>query len=77
MISIKSILGDHAASLDPRVDKLTINIDITKYRFYMAARIDMIVISKLAATNPLTLLLYVPETKVTSNIITAIYISTR
>ncbi len=27
------------------------NIDITKYRFYMAARIDSIVISKLAATD--------------------------
>jgi len=27
------------------------NIDISKYRFYLAARIDSIVISKLAATE--------------------------
>jgi hypothetical protein len=52
MIWIFSILGDRAASLDITWYDWPCNIDITKYRFYMAARIDKIVISELAATDP-------------------------
>ncbi len=51
MIWIFSILGDRAASLDIKWNHWPCNIDITKNRFYMAARIDKIVISKLAATD--------------------------
>ncbi len=51
MIWIFSILGDRAASLDITWYHWPCNIDITKNRFYMAARIDKIVISKLAATE--------------------------
>ena len=47
-----SILGDRAASLDPGVVPLAMNIEITKYRFYMAARIERTVILELAATDP-------------------------
>ncbi len=48
-----SILGDRAANVDITWYHWQYNIDITKNRFYMAARIDKIVISELAATDPL------------------------
>jgi len=51
MIWIFSILGHRAASLDIAWHHWPYNINITKYRFYMAARIDKIVISELAATD--------------------------
>jgi hypothetical protein len=51
MIWIFSILGDRAASLDITRYHWPCNIDIMKNRFYMAARIDKIVISELAATD--------------------------
>ena len=46
-----SILGDRAANVDITWYHWPCNIDITKNRFYMAARIDKIVISELAATD--------------------------
>jgi len=46
-----SILGDRAANVDITWYHWPCNIDITKNRFYMAARIDKIVISELAATE--------------------------
>ena len=49
-----SILGDRAANVDITWYHWPCNIDITKNRFYMAARIDKIVISELAATEPRT-----------------------
>ena len=52
MIWIFSILGDRAANVDITWYHWPCNIDITKNRFYMAARIDKIVISELAATDP-------------------------
>ncbi len=52
MIWIFSILGDRAANVDITWYHWPCNIDITKNRFYMAARIDKIVISELAATAP-------------------------
>ncbi len=52
MIWIFSILRDRAASLNITWYHCPCNIDITKYRFYMAAKIDKIVISELAATDP-------------------------
>ena len=52
MIWIFSKLGDRAASLDITWYHWPCHIDITKYRFYMAARIDKIVISELDATDP-------------------------
>ncbi len=52
MIWIFSILGDRAASLDITWYHWPCNIDVTKNRFYMAARIDKIVILELAATDP-------------------------
>jgi len=58
MIWIFSILGDHAANVDITWYHWPCNIDITKNRFYMAARIDKIVISELAATDPLVLALW-------------------
>ncbi len=54
MIWIFSILGDRAANVDITWYHWPCNIDITKNRFYMAARIDKIVISELAATAPPT-----------------------
>ena len=51
MIWIFSILGDRAANVDITWYHWPCNIDITKNRFYMAARIDKIVISELAATD--------------------------
>jgi len=47
-----SILGDRAANVDITWYHWPCNINITKNRFYMAARIDKIVISELAATDP-------------------------
>jgi len=47
-----SILGDRTANVDITWYHWPCNIDITKNRFYMAARIDKIVISELAATDP-------------------------
>jgi hypothetical protein len=49
-----SILGDRAANVDITWYHWPCNIDIMKNRFYMAARIDKIVISELAATDPRT-----------------------
>ena len=46
------ILGDRAANVDITWYHWPCNIDITKNRFYMAARIDKIAISELAATEP-------------------------
>ena len=46
-----SILGDRAANVDITWYHWPCNVDITKNRFYMAARIDKIVISELAATD--------------------------
>ena len=46
-----SILGDRAANVDITWYHWPCNIDIMKNRFYMAARIDKIVISELAATD--------------------------
>jgi len=51
MIWIFSILGDRAANVDISWYHWPCNIDITKNRFYMAARIDKIVISELVATD--------------------------
>ena len=48
MIWIFLILGD----LDITWYHWPCNIDITKYQFYMAARIDKIVISEFPATDP-------------------------
>ena len=48
-----SILGDHAANVDITLYHWPCNIDITKYRFYMAARFDNIVILELAAKDPI------------------------
>ncbi len=52
MMQIFSILGDCAANVDITWYHWPCDIDITKYRFYMAARIHKIVISELAATDP-------------------------
>jgi len=51
MIWIFLILGDRAANVDITWYHWPCNIDIAKNRFYMAARIDKIVISELAATD--------------------------
>ena len=56
-----SILGDRAANVDITWYHWPCNIDITKNRFYMAARIDKIVISELAATDPRTGLGFIPN----------------
>ena len=53
MIWIFSILGDRAANVDITWYHWPCNIDITKYRFYMAARIDKIVILELASKDPI------------------------
>jgi len=45
------ILGDRAANVDITWYHWPCNIDITKNRFYVAARIDKIVISELVATD--------------------------
>jgi len=47
-----SILGDRAANVDIAWYHWPCSINITKNRFYTAARIDKIVISELAATDP-------------------------
>ena len=47
-----TILGDRAANVDITWYHWPCNIGITKNRFYMVARIDKIVISELAATDP-------------------------
>jgi hypothetical protein len=52
MIWIFSLLGDRAANVDITWYHWPCNIGITKNRFYMVARIDKIVISELAATDP-------------------------
>ena len=49
-----SILGDRAANVDITWYHWPCNINIMKNRFYMVARIDKIVISELAATEPRT-----------------------
>ncbi len=49
-----SIFGGRAANVDITWYHWPCNIDITKNRFYMAARIDKIVISELVATDPTT-----------------------
>ena len=46
-----SMLGDCAANVDITWYHWPCNIDITKNRFYMAARMDKNVISELAATD--------------------------
>jgi len=46
-----SILGDRVANVDITWYHWPCNIDITENRSYMAARIDKIVISELAATD--------------------------
>jgi len=46
-----SILGDRAANVDITWYHWPCNINITKNQFYMAARIDKIIISELAATE--------------------------
>jgi len=51
MIWIFLILGDHAANVDITWYHWPCIIGITKNQFYMAARIDKIVISELAATD--------------------------
>ncbi len=49
-----SILGDRTANVDITWYHWPYNIDIMENPFYMAARIDKIVILELAATDPIT-----------------------
>ncbi len=53
-----SILGDRTANVDITRYHWPCNIDITKNRFYMAARIDKIIISELAATELIGTIIY-------------------
>ena len=46
-----SILGDRTANVDITWYHWPYNINIIKYQFYMAARIDKILILELAATD--------------------------